>query len=351
MAALMKSFLSALGAVAVLATGGAAVRAARTLDIYFIDVEGGQSTLIVAPTGQAMLVDAGWSGSGNRDADRILAAARDAHVERLETLLVTHFHEDHAGGIPEVAKRLPVAAYLDYGEPVETGEFATKPFTAYAAVRAGGVVRHPKPGDHLALGPPKGVELDVVSAGGALVSRAIKGASGTPNPACATLAEQPVDPTENQRSLGVRLTFGRFTFLDLGDLSGVNLAALACPVNLLGHAAAYLVPHHGNSDSAIPAVVAAVTPRVAVLNNGVTKGGGPSGFAVLHAAAGIEDVWQLHRSKNDGAANYPDPFIANLEEGDKDAGAWIKLSADTSGSFTVTNGRTGVTRSYVAPHR
>jgi beta-lactamase superfamily II metal-dependent hydrolase len=341
--------LCAVGAAVILTTGGTALRAAGTLDIYFIDVEGGQSTLIVAPTGEAMLVDAGWSGSGNRDADRILVAARDAHVERLEALLVTHFHEDHAGGIPEVARRLPVATFLDYGEPVEMRDFAQKPFAAYAAIRARGAVRHPNPGDHLALGAvkgAKGVEIDVVTAGGALVQRALAGASGAPNPACATLAEQPVDRTENQRSLGVRLTFGRFTFLDLGDLSGVNLAALACPANLLGHADVYLVPHHGNSDSAIPAVVAAVTPRVAILNNGVTKGGGPPAFTVLRAATGIEDVWQLHRSRNEGADNYPDAFIANLDEGDKDAGAWIKLSADVSGHFTVTNARTGVTKSY-----
>jgi len=348
----MKSFsrvsgvLCAVGAAAILATSEAALRAAGTLDIYFIDVEGGQSTLIVAPTGQAMLIDAGWSGFGGRDANRVLAAARDAHVDRLETLLVTHSHEDHLGGVPEVVTRLPVAAFLDYGEPVEARDFAQKPFAAYAPVRARGAARHPKPGERFSLGPAKGVEIDVVSAGGALVPRALTGASGASNPSCATLAEQPVDRTENQRSLGVRLTFGRFTFLDLGDLSGVNLAALACPVNLLGHADVYLVPHHGNSDTAIPAVVAAVTPRVAVLNNGVSKGGAPPAFAVLHAATGIEDVWQLHRSRNEGAGNYPDAFIANLDEGEKDAGAWIKLSAAATGRFTVTNGRTGVTKSY-----
>jgi len=325
--------MAACAAVAVICVTSIAGAAAGALDIYFIDVEGGQATLI----------DAGWAGFGNRDADRILAAAREAHVERLETLLVTHFHGDHAGGVPEVARRLPVATFVDYGEPVETSDFARTPFTAYAAVRARGAERHPKPGERLALGA---AEIDVVSAGGALVSRALTGASGAPNAACATLSAQPVDQTENPRSLGVRLTFGKFTFLDLGDLPGTNLAALACPGNLLGHADVYLVPHHGNRDTAIPAVLAAVTPRVAILNNGVTKGGAPAAFAVLRAAAGIEDVWQLHRSGNEGSANYPDAFIANLDEGERDAGAWIKVSADASGGFSVTNGRTGVTRSY-----
>ena len=320
-----------------------AVLAAKTLDIYFIDVEGGQSTLIVTPAGGSMLVDAGWAGFNNRDPERILAAARDAHIDRLDYLLITHFHGDHAGGVPEVARRLPVKTFVDYGEPVEQSDFTRTTFVAYASVRAGGAQRHPKPGERIAL---DGVDVEVASAGGALLTRALPGASGAPNPACATLGTPTDDATENPRSLGIRLRFGRFTFLDLGDLPGANLSGLACPNNLLGHADVYLVPHHGNRDTAIPAVVAAVTPRVSILNNGVTKGGAAAAFATLRGAAGIEDVWQLHRTRNEGAVNFPDAFIANLDEDEKDAGAWIKLSVDESGSFSVTNGRTGVTKAY-----
>jgi beta-lactamase superfamily II metal-dependent hydrolase len=325
-------------AVTILVAGA---HAASTLDIYYIDVEGGQSTLLVTPAGQALLIDTGYEG--NRDPDRVSAAARAAGVTRLDYLLITHFHADHAGGASEVAKRFPVGTFVDYGEPIEKSAFSQAPFATYAVARARGASLHPRPGDKLQL---TGVGVEVLSAGGAVLTRPTQRTAGVRNPACATLGTPPELEGENPRSVGVRITFGRFTFLDLGDLPGANLAALACPNNLLGHADVYLVPHHGNKDTAIPAVIAAVSPRVAILNNGVTKGGDPAAFRTLREAAGLEGVWQLHRSKNDGAANYPDAFIANLEDGSRDGGAWIKVSAEASGAFSVTNGRTGATTSY-----
>jgi beta-lactamase superfamily II metal-dependent hydrolase len=340
----MKRLFSVWQAAAALAAATilvASVQAASTLDIYFIDVEGGQSTLIVTPSGQALLIDAGYEGS--RDPDRISAAARAANVTRIDYLLITHFHADHAGGAAAVAKRFPVGTFVDYGEPIEKGAFSQAPFATYASARARGVSRHPRPGDKL---PLAGVGVEVLSAGGAVLTRPTQRTSGVRNPACATLGNPPELEGENPRSIGVRITFGSFTFLDLGDLPGANLASLACPNNLLGHADVYLVPHHGNKDTAIPAVIAAVSPRVAILNNGATKGGDPAAFRTLHEAAGIEGVWQLHRSRNKGSANYPDAFIANLEEGVGDGGSWIKVSAEATGAFSVTNGRTGVTTSY-----
>jgi competence protein ComEC len=340
----MKRLFSVLcGAAALAAALVAGPQAASTLDIYFIDVEGGQSTLLVTPVGQSLLIDTGYAGFENRDPNRILAAARQANVNRLDYLLITHFHADHAGGVVETVKHLPVATFVDYGEPIEKSDFSRAPFTAYAAVRARGALLHPKPGDKL---PVTGVNVEVLSAGGALLTRPTQRTAGVRNPACATLGKQPELEGENPRSIGVRITFGRFVFLDLGDLPGANLAALACPNNLLGHADVYLVPHHGNKDTAIPAVIAAVSPRVAILNNGATKGGDPAAFRTLHEAAGLEGVWQLHRSRNNGAANYPDAFIANLEDGPRDGGAWIKVSAEATGAFSVTNGRTGATTSY-----
>ncbi len=188
----------------------------------------------------------------------------------------------------------------------------------------------------------------MLSAGGRLATTALSGApgAGQANPACAALGTLTDPPTENPRSLGIRMKFGKFTFLDLGDLPGKNLAALACPTNLIGHVDLYLVPHHGNEDSAIPAVIAAVTPRVAILNNGKFKGGDADAFSALRGQKGIEDTWQLHKTSHSDAANFPDEFIANLDDGPADAGAWIKVSAEESGSFTVTNGRTGLTRTY-----
>jgi competence protein ComEC len=337
--------LAALTILMFVTASPVAAQQRRTLDIYFIDVEGGQSTLVVTPAGQSMLIDTGWAGFANRDPDRIMAAARDARIEQLDYLLITHFHSDHLGGVPEVVRRMPVKRFVDYGEPVEATPFTATPFSAYKPVREGAPQVHPAPGDKL---PLTGVDVDVLSAAGRLITTALSGTAGAgqANPACAGLGTLADPQTENPRSLGIRMKFGRFTFLDLGDLPGKNLAALACPTNLIGHVDLYLVPHHGNEDSAIPAVIAAVTPRVAILNNGKLKGGDADAFAALRGQKGIEDTWQLHKTSHSDAMNFPDEFIANLDDGPADPGAWIKVSAEESGRFSVTNGRTGLTRTY-----
>src|ERR1044071_1160064 len=119
------SFLLAAGLVMTLS-----VSAADPLDIYFIDVEGGQSTLIVTPAGQSMLIDAGWDGFDDRDPKRILAAVRDAGITRIDYLVITHFHRDHIGGVPALAQQLPIGTFVDYGEPIEAADFAQAPFKA-----------------------------------------------------------------------------------------------------------------------------------------------------------------------------------------------------------------------------
>ena len=333
-----KYLLALTVAVAIVAS----VRAAEPLTIYFIDVEGGQSTLVVTPERRAILIDAGWSAANNRDADRIQAAARDAQVTAIDYLLLTHFHEDHAGGVAEIARRLPVKTFVDYGEPIETGTFSEAPFKTYAEARARGQQLHPKPGERITLND---VELDVISAGGTLTKNPLQGVTKSANAACASApAPRGGDTGENPRSLGVRLRFGRFSFLDVGDLSGANLFGLACPDNLLGHSDVYLVPHHGNADTAMPAVIRAVSPRIAVFNSGVNKGGDPLAFAALKDAR-ITEVWQLHRSRRAADANAADRFVANVAD-TPDAAAWLKLTAERDGSFSMTNGRTGETKEY-----
>src|SRR5471030_2764266 len=91
--------------VASLTAQAAMAQSGRTLDIYFIDVEGGQATLIVTPAGESFLVDTGWGGGNGRDARRIMAAAREAGLSQIDYLLITHFHSDHDGGVPELAKQ------------------------------------------------------------------------------------------------------------------------------------------------------------------------------------------------------------------------------------------------------
>jgi beta-lactamase superfamily II metal-dependent hydrolase len=317
--------------------------AADALDIYFIDVEGGQSTLITTPAGESFLIDAGYAGFNGRDPDRIVDAARAAGVTRIDYLLITHFHGDHAGGVPELAKRMPIRVFVDHDSTVPGDRNSAAVIDAYAPIRASGRHIVPKPGDRL---PLTGVDVRFVSSGGETIQTAVS-ADGEPNRACEASAREAGEPLENPRSTGIILRYGRFRFVDLGDLSGKPLFALFCPNNLLGHADVYLVPHHGGAD-AVAAWTFALQPRVAILNNGEQKGGAPQAFTALRRARGIEDVWQLHESRASGAQNFADARVANLDE---TTGHWIKVRAFEDGSFTVTNSRTGEVKTYEATRR
>ena len=316
--------------------------AAPTLEIFFTDVEGGESTLVVTPAGESLLIDTGYAARGGRDPARIMATLREARVEKIDYLLITHFHPDHAGGAPDIAAQIPIGTFIDYGEPLGMDRMSLAVFRNYEAIRSQHVHLQPKPGDRL---PLKGVDIDVVSAAGVLVSKPLPG-GGENNPVCATIEDQPEDGTENFRSIGLRLQFGAFRFVDLGDLSGNTLGAIACPINLLGKASLYLVPHHGNYDSSVPAVIAAVRPQVAIMNNGPTKGADPAAFTALRHQRGLEDLWQLHASRHPDARNAPDDFIANTDDGETSYG--LKVSALSDGSFTVVNRRNGFSKTYSA---
>ena len=349
----VQGFAAAVG----LALALVPVMAGKTLDIYFIDVEGGQSTLIVTPAGQSMLVDAGFPSDGTftskpgppekaRDASRILAAALDAGLTRIDYLLITHFHADHDGGVVELARKIPIRTFIDHGSPGPGAEAAVAgtlaAFDQYRAVRAKGRHLEPRPGNRL---PLMGVDAVVVSAGGATLRAPMPGA-GQPNAVCGAVAPPAQEKAENPRSTGFRLQFGRFRFLDVGDLSGPPLFALVCPKNLIGTVDVYLVAHHGGDDAADPSTFAALDPRVAVVNNGAVKGGAAVTLAAMHHVTALEDGWQLHR--REGAQNFADDRVANLDE---TTSHWLKLSASEDGSFTITNGRTGAVTSYPARAR
>jgi len=338
----------ALAAAAAALWIASALAAPKTLDVYFIDVEGGQSTLFVTPAGQTLLVDTGYPGRDGRDPDRIEAAMRDAHVSRIDYLLITHMHEDHNGGAAELARRVPIGAFVDYGELMETSPDQVASFTAYREAREhavqAGASRHlmPKPGDRL---PLLGLDVRVMSADGETVSTPVDGA-GQPNPVCMGYEGRPFASRENPRSLGIHVRYGKFRLLDLGDLVGPSLVRLVCPNDLIGDIDAYVITHHANADTNVGPMLSAIRPRVAIADNGAYKGGSPPTWATLREHMEIESVWQLHKSLNYESNNFPDEFIANLEFGDHDHAAWIKLSASDDGSFSVTNGRTGWSKRY-----
>ncbi len=327
----------------------------RTLQIWFIDVEGGQATLIVTPAGESMLIDAGyspknWRGAvpkvpDGRDPARILAAIGDAGLTRLDYLLVTHFHPDHVGGVPEVAARIPVTTFIDYGAPATDDPSAQGWFRNYEPTRARGRHLVVRPGDRI---PMKGLDVDVLSADGELIAKPLPGA-GAPNATCATAEDQPDDGTENLNSISVLLRFGAFRFLDLGDLSGNTLTRLACPRDLVGPVSVYLIAHHGDYDTSVPALYSALRPRVAIMNNGALRGGDPEAFRVARSGPGLEDLWQLHWAEGLGAQNSAGAHVANIDDGM--TGYALRLSAAEDGAFRIVNGRTGVGKSYPAPPR
>ena len=327
--------------IVLLAMAGAPLQAADTLSVYFIDVEGGQATLFVSPSGKSMLVDTGWPGFNGRDADRIVAAAKDAGISRIDYLVITHFHTDHVGGVPQLAERIPIGTFVDHGRSVETGKEADELFHSYVQVRDRASHLIVRAGDKI---PVEGIEVRVVEAAGQGLLRPLPGA-GAPNPYCASAKPQEADLSENAQSVGMLITYGRFRTIDLGDLTWNKELALVCPNNKLGTVDVYLSTHHGMNISNAPAIVDALKPRVAITNNGATKGGTAEALHTIRTSPGIEDVWQLHYAQNAGKENNaPESFIANV---DQDARvSWIKLSARPDGGFTLTNSRNGYSKTY-----
>ena len=342
----------------------------KALDIYLIDVEGGNATLFVTPGGENMLIDTGNGGAGAvRDAERIVAAVKDAGLKQIDHLVTTHYHGDHFGGMTEFAARVPVRHYIDHGPNVQPNPnvdaFLQKDYPALYSKAKHTVV---KPGDRIAVGG--GLDVRVVASAGQVIQNPVPGAGGQ-NPYCADYKAQDPDPTENAQSVGSVITYGRFRTVHLGDLTWNKEGDLMCPVNRVGPVDLFVVSHHGQPVSNAPVLVHAIRPRVMIMNNGTRKGGQPPAMRVLHSSPGLEDLWQIHFSLLSGQEyTVPGMFIANGVDEAQAAmpieamtpppggpGAppppahngqayWIKVSAMEDGSFTVTNARNGFTKRY-----
>jgi beta-lactamase superfamily II metal-dependent hydrolase len=317
----------------------------KDLEVYFVDVEGGQATLMVTPAGDSVLIDAGWAGNNFRDANRIAAAAKLAKVKKIDYFILTHYHADHVGGVPQLVQKLPVGTFIDHGPTREQSDKRSQQRMIEEYNQAVSQAKHlvVKPGDKL---PIKGIEATVVSADGNVLSTPLPGA-GEQNPYCAKTPDQQTDKTENAHSLGTYWKMGQFRMADLGDLTWNKEKELMCPVNRLGKADLYIVSHHGVNRSNSPALVHALAPRVAIMDNGAKKGGAPSTYEVIKNSPGLEALWQLHFSEEGGKEhNPPDSFIANIDEAD--TGFYLKLTAHEDGSFEVYNPRNKKAEKYPA---
>jgi competence protein ComEC len=320
-----------------IATAGAK---AKPLRIYFIDVEGGQATLAVSPSGQSLLVDTGWPGG--RDADRIVAVAKAAGLRQIDYLLITHYHRDHVGGVPDLAARFRIGTFVDHGPNQEDANDPRADYVAYEKAISG----HPrltlKPGDGL---PLKDITVRALTAAGAHIDSPLPGA-GEANPYCAGESGHPPDTTENAQSLGVLITYKNFKFLDLGDLTKDKEMELMCPNNMVGTVDLFLVSHHGWNQSNTKALVWALHPRVAIMNNGAHKGGSAVVWQTVHDSPGLQGFWQIDYAVDGGKDhNVGEPFIANPDEA-HDAGKSIEVKAEPNGSFTVLNSRNGESKTY-----
>ena len=227
--------------------------------------------------------------------------------------------------MPAIAARA-VKTFVDHGPTVEESTQAL--YKAYVDVRDKAAHLQVKPGDTI---PIEGLDVRVVSSNGDVISSPLPG-GGEKNPLCASFKPQDPDPTENARSVGSVLTFGKFRMLDLGDLTWNKERDLACPENRLGPIDLYLTTHHGLPVSGAPVLVHAIRPRVTVMNNGAKKGGSAQAWQIVRDAPGIEDIWQLHYSVDAGADhNIAQPFIANMDERPRTTSA----STWKTGTFTV----------------
>lgn len=328
---------------------GALLAGPQNLEIYWIDAEGGAATLIVSPSGESMLVDTANRTPDDRDAKRIFAATQQAGLKKIDFLLTTHFHSDHIGAMPALAKLIPIGLYMDHGESVEMSRPAVA--AAYQAYveQSAGKRKILKAGDRI---PLKGVDVEVIMSAGQAITKAMKG-GGAPNPACADFKPHGVEPDpDNDQSVGFVLQFGSFRFIDMGDLTWNYEQKLVCPANLIGTVDLFQTTHHGLERSNSPQFVWAIQPKVVVMNNGPRKGGPASVFEVLRHSPGLEDIWQGHLALGiPKEINTDEKMIANLEPTNQCKGNWLKASVDASGKYTLTNPRNGYSKTYEAEKR
>lgn len=336
--------LAALALVAGEAMGG---EKSRTLDVYFIDTEGGAATLLVTPRGESVLIDCGNPGA--RDAERIhKVATEQAGLKALDHLVITHWHGDHYGGAGRLSQLIPVKNWYDHGIPAklseDPGNFPNL-IQAYKAASAG-KSRALRPGDTLTLQQAEGqppLRMKCLCSSGEVIAEP---PDAKANPVALEHKPQAEDTSDNARSLGFLISFGAFRFLDLGDLTWNIEYKLVHPSDKIGPVDVYQVTHHGLESSNNPVLIKTVRPRVAICNNGAAKGGHPFVISTLRRVPDLQAIYQLHRNVKSSAQDNTDPeFIANSEQQCKGESIRLEVAPDAR-SYTVTVADKGRPRRY-----
>ena len=301
------------------------------LDIYWVDVEGGAATLIVTPAGESILIDTG--NPGTRDPKRIVKVATEmAKLRRIDHLIITHYHRDHFGGAAALSAQLPIGTVYDNGK---FEGMPNDPGTDYFEFKAQRRVVM-NPGDRLPLKQTgdQAISLTCVAARKTFMDPPAD--AEEPTELCQTVKSKDRDGSDNANSVAVVLNFGGFRFFDAGDLTWNQETKLICPKNLIGKVDVYQVTHHGLDSSNNPVVLKALEPRVAIMNNGVTKGCMPEVFANLKETKSLQAIYQVHKNlRPDGSVNNTkDQLIANHSRQCEGHPIHLSVAADTT-TYTV----------------
>ena len=329
-----------------------ALTAAKTLDMYVIDVEGGKSLLLLSPSGESMLIDAGYPGFNDRDANRIMEACKTAGVTKIDYMVVSHYDGDHVANVPTLMQKISAVTFVDHGANVQMNDFTIKGYDAYLALAAKAKRLVVKAGDKI---PIKGFDAFVAIAAGKPITTPLKGA-GQPNAACDASPHKTWGPdargvvdnhdtNENGMAIGLLVTYGKFRMYDPADGTWNHELEMMCPVNRIGTVDLFMLSNHGNNNANSPALVHALRPRVALVDNAAGKFFSADTFNTIKSSPGLEDYWQMHYYPAGAEkANTAPDFIANVQ-GSPD-GKWIKISAEQNGTFTMTNARNNFTKTY-----
>lgn len=311
------------------------------LDIYFIDMEGGSSTLIVTPAGQSVLIDTGSIDPPHRDATRILQACSDAGLTQIDHLITTHFDYDHYGAIKEVSSAINVLNYLDNGSTVsgrrEDGLYQQA---------TNGTARTLAAGDHVPLkNEPTGavppVSLHCVASG-----KSVEGFVGDIDAPVEGYEMHTADTSENAKSVAVLPEYGSFRFFVGGDNTWNVEHHLVHPNNIVGPVDFFQVSHHGLDVSNSPLFLHALSPTVCVAPNGPEKGIGARTFHDLRSLSSVEAIYQLHRNIQVCNPNTGSEYIAN-DSRDSVSGNLIRASVDLEAQkFTMSIPAQNSTFSY-----